>query len=62
MNTEKCKPQTISDEIIDKFIQSLFSEKGFEETATRLRKMLLEDKKTITEKTVHDALFGEGDT
>ena len=55
--TEKVNdPQTVSDKIIDKFLQTLATEKGFEETSVRLRKTLLEDK-TTAEKSIRDALF-----
>lgn len=60
MADNKIEPQTVSDKIIDKFIQCLSAEKGFEETATRLRKTVLEDK-TTAEKAIRDALFGESD-
>lgn len=60
MAETKSEPQTVSDKIIDKFLESLAAEKGFEETAARLRKTLLEDK-TTAEKPIRDALFGEGD-
>ena len=60
MNDKKAELQTVSDKIIDKFLQSLAAEKGFEETATRLRKTLLQDK-TTAEKPIRDALFGESD-
>lgn len=53
-------PQTVSDKIIDKFLQTLGAEKGFEETAARLRKTVLDDKST-SEKSIRDALFGESD-
>ena len=56
----KAEPQTVSDKIIDKFLESLAGEKGFEETATRLRKTLLEDKATA-EKPIREALFGDSD-
>lgn len=52
--------QTVSDKIIDKFLQALGTEKGFEETAVRLRKAVLEDKST-SEKLIRDALFGESE-
>lgn len=60
MTGDKMEPQTVSDKIIDKFLQTLSAEKGFEETATRLRKAVLEDK-TTAEKAIRDALFGESD-
>lgn len=56
----KAEPQTVSDKIIDKFLDSLAAETGFEETAARLRKTLLIDK-TTAEKPIRDALFGESD-
>lgn len=46
MTDKKAEPQTVSDKIIDKFLDLLAAEKGFEETATRLRKSLLVDKTT----------------
>ena len=58
MVSDKAEPQTVSDKIIDKFLQTLTTEKGFEETSVRLRKTLLEDK-TTAEKSIRDALFGE---
>lgn len=54
------EPQTVSDKIIDKFLQALAGENGFEETSERLRKTLLEDKST-TEKQIRSALFGENE-
>jgi hypothetical protein len=54
------EPQTVSDKIIDKFLQTLGNEKGFDETAARLRKTVLEDKST-SEKQIRDALFGESE-
>jgi hypothetical protein len=60
MVSDKAELQTVSDKIIDKFLQILAAEKGFEETATRLRKTVLEDKAT-GEKPIRDALFGESD-
>lgn len=60
MSNDKYEPENVADRIIDKFLQSLCEEKGFEETSARLRKTLLHDK-TTTEKTIRDALFGEGD-
>ena len=60
MASDKAEPQTVSEKIIDKFLQTLAIEKGFEETAVRLRKAVLEDKST-SEKSIRDALFGESD-
>ncbi len=60
MASDKAEPQTVSEKIIDKFLQTLAAEKGFEETAARLRKAVLEDKST-SEKSIRDALFGESD-
>lgn len=60
MTEEKTEPQTVSDKIIDKFLQSLTTEKGFEETSERLRKTLFQDK-TTAEKAIREALFGESD-
>jgi hypothetical protein len=60
MASDKAEPQTVSEKIIDKFLQTLAAEKGFEETAVRLRKAVLEDKST-SEKSIRDALFGESD-
>ena len=60
MLDKKSEPQAVSDKIIDKFLQTLGAERGFEETAARLRKTVLEDKST-SEKSIRDALFGESD-
>lgn len=60
MASDKAEPQTVSEKIIDKFLQTLAAEKGFEETAARLRKAVLEDKST-SEKSIRDALLGESD-
>jgi hypothetical protein len=60
MVNDKAEPQTVSEKIIDKFLQTLGVEKGFEETAVRLRKSILEDKST-SEKSIREALFGESD-
>ena len=60
MVSDKVDPQTVSDKIIDKFLQTLGVEKGFEETAIRLRKTVLEDKST-SEKQIRESLFGEND-
>lgn len=57
---DKNNPQTVSDKILDKFLTSLAAEKGFEDTAVRLRKIVLEDKST-SEKLIRDALFGESE-
>lgn len=58
MVNDKNEPQTVSDKIIDKFLQTLSIEDGFKETAMRLRKTILEDKST-NEKSIREALFGE---
>ncbi len=61
MTDKKHEPQTVSDKIIDKFLYALGAEKGFEDTAARLRKKVLEDKST-SEKAIRDALFGENNS
>lgn len=60
MSGKETEPQAVSDKIIDKFLQTLGAEKGFEETAARLKKIVLEDKST-SEKLIRDALFGESE-
>lgn len=60
MSDKESEPQTVSDKIIDKFLKSLAAEKGFEETATRLRKTIFENN-TTAEKPIRDALFGENE-
>lgn len=61
MSTENNEIQTVSDRVLDKFLKELAAESDMEETSDRLRKAIFEDK-TINEKTIREALFGESET
>lgn len=52
------KLQSVSDQILGAFLESLASEKGFEEVSERLKKIVLDDK-IATDKTLHKAIFDE---
>lgn len=61
MTVEDGGTQSVSDKILDKFIKELAVEDGMEETSSRLRKIIFENK-TVNEKAIREALFGESET
>jgi len=54
------KSKTVSDKVIESFLESISAEEGFKEIGARLRETMLA-KQAVSEKSLRKAIFDEDD-